>query len=127
MKRSARLLSTVIALLASAGLVGIGMVSFYDQTAKVRPVVPPFDIFWCEKNEDCVIVDRIGCCECEGGGAQGAINKWHTDDLRLFLKSACRPAPVCVQIDLCRHDLAPLCDDHRCQVVTGAEKVTTNK
>lgn len=109
--------ATVTALLASAALLGLGLMSFQREAAALRPVVLPFDTFWCAKDEDCVRVDRIGCCPCSEGGAQGAVTRWHTDELRLFLKSACRPRPVCVQLDLCRHDVKAVCDESTCRLV----------
>ncbi len=109
--------ATVAALLASATLLGIGMMSFTQSTAAVKPVVLPFDTFWCAKDDDCKIVERIGCCPCSEGGAQGAVTKWHTDELRLFLKKACRPRPVCIQLDLCRNDMKAVCEEHTCRIV----------
>lgn len=108
---------TIAALLTSAALLGFGVLTFEHGTGAVKPVVLPFDTFWCAKDDDCKIVDRIGCCPCSEGGAQGAVTKWHTDDLRLFLKSACRPRPVCVQLDLCRNDVKAICEDHACRLV----------
>ena len=111
------IVATVAALLATAALLGIGLMSFHHGTAATKPVVLPFDSFWCAGDEDCTVVERIGCCPCAEGGAQGAVTKWHTDELRLFLKSACRPRPVCVQLDLCRHDVKAICEDHTCRLV----------
>lgn len=117
-----RLLATVLALLATAVLLGLGVATFHHGTATTKPVVLPFDLFWCAKDDDCVIVERIGCCDCDQGGAQGAVTKWHADELRLFLKSACRPRPVCVQLDLCRHDVKAVCEDHACRMVPDRTK-----
>lgn len=108
---------TVFALLATAAMLGLGIKSFHHGTAATKPVVLPFDSFWCGKDDDCKVVERIGCCPCSEGGAQGAVTKWHTDELRLFLKSACRPRPVCIQLDLCRHDVKAICEDHACRLV----------
>jgi hypothetical protein len=109
--------ATVAALLATALLLGIGLMSFHHETAATKPVVLPFDTFWCGSDEDCRIVKRIGCCPCSEGGAQGAVTKWRTDELRLFLKSACRPRPVCIQLDLCRHDVKAICEDNACRLI----------
>ncbi len=106
------------AMCASALLVAVGVRSFVARTGDTTPAVPPYDLFWCSKDEDCIRVDQVGCCECEQSGGQGAITKWHRDDLRLFLKGACRGKPVCVQIDTCRYDLQPRCEDHRCRLGT---------
>lgn len=108
---------TVAALLASAALLGLGVMSFHHGTAAVKPVILPFDTFWCATDDDCTVVERIGCCPCSEGGAQGAVTKWHTDELRHFLKSACRPRPVCVQLDLCRNDVKAVCEDRACRLV----------
>lgn len=119
--------ATVAALLATAALLGVGLMSFHHGTAATKPVVLPFDSFWCAGDEDCKVVERIGCCPCSEGGAQGAVTKWHTDDLRLFLKSACRPRPVCVQLDLCRHDVKAVCEDHACRLVPDPSRRGTPK
>jgi hypothetical protein len=111
----------VLVLLLTAVLVALGMVSFHEGTARSRPVVPPFDLFWCEKDDDCIAVRRIGCCSCRQGGGQAAITRWHADDLRQFLKSACRPEQVCVQVDACRSDLHPRCVDRQCRLLYGNE------
>lgn len=111
------LAATIVALLASAALLGAGLMSFHHGTAATKPVILPFDSFWCAKDEDCKVVQRIGCCPCSQGGAQGAVNLWHTNDLRLFLKSACRPRPVCVALNLCRKDVRAVCEDHKCRLV----------
>jgi hypothetical protein len=116
--------ASVGALLASALLLGIGMMSFHDGAAATKPVVLPFDSFWCATNDDCSVVERIGCCPCSEGGAQGAVTKWHRDDLRLFLKSACRPRPVCVQLDLCRSDVKAICEDRACRLVPDPARRT---
>jgi len=112
----------LLALLASALLVFFGVFSFKEKTARIKPVVPPYDIFWCSTDEQCSVVDRIGCCPCSQGGAQAAVTKWHRDELRVFLKSACKPPPVCVQLDLCRPDARARCVKHRCTVVYEGKK-----
>ena len=117
MIRQENLAGTIVALLTSAVLLGLGLVSFHHGTAATKPVVLPFDSFWCAKDDDCAIVERIGCCSCSEGGAQGAVTKWHTNELRLFLKSACRPRPVCIQLDLCRTDVKAVCDRHTCRLI----------
>jgi len=105
---------TVAALLLAAAFVALGVRSFHEGTARTRPVVLPFEVFWCAKDEDCTVVDRIGCCSCSEGGAQAAITEWRRDELRRFLKRACQPGHVCIQIDVCRSDVVPRCVDRRC-------------
>ncbi len=109
-----RAVPTVAALLATALLVALGIVSFYDGTAQTRPVVLPFEIFWCAKDADCAVVDRIGCCACSQGGAQAAVTSWRRDELRRFLKSACASRHVCIQVDVCRSDVSARCRDRQC-------------
>lgn len=111
-----RLSILIPALLASAIIVVIGLRSFHTETGRTRPVVLPFEVFWCEKDADCSVVDRIGCCLCSEGGAQAAVTEWRRDDLRRFLKKACRPAQVCVQVDLCDASLVARCVDRQCQL-----------
>ncbi|MFQ5352160.1 MAG: hypothetical protein ACE5D3_03700 [Candidatus Binatia bacterium] len=102
--------------LVTAVMVLLGTFAFHEQTADSKPVVPPYDIFWCSKDEHCAVVDRIGCCPCDQGGAQAAVTTWHRDNLRRFLKSACRPQQVCVQVDLCRSRLEARCVDRKCRI-----------
>lgn len=113
-------LAIVLALLASAVVVGVGMMSFHQETAVTRPVVFPWDMFWCKADEDCVAVDRIGCCPCQQGGGQAAITRWHEDNLRRFLKGACHRQQVCVQVDVCRRDLQPRCVERQCTLVSSS-------
>jgi len=114
-----RAVAIVLALLASATLVVLGIRSFHRGTARSRPVVLPFEVFWCGKDQDCAVVDRIGCCACSEGGSQAAVTRWRRDDLRRFLKRACGPEQVCVQVDLCRSKLRARCVDRRCRLVEG--------
>lgn len=112
-----RPLGVIAALLASAVLVALGVRSFHDETALTRPLVLPFEVFWCAADDDCTIVDRIGCCSCSEGGAQASVTAWRTDDLRRFLKRACDSEQVCIQVDLCRTDLRARCKKRRCVAV----------
>lgn len=98
----------------AAGLVALGTMSFHSGTAKSRPVVLPFEVFWCKSDADCSIVDGVGCCDCSQGGAQVAITDWRRDDLRRFLKRACPEEQVCVQVDTCRSHLHAACRHRRC-------------
>ncbi len=111
-----RVLALLVALFTTVLFVGLGVVRFHEETATHRPVVPPYEIFWCQTDEDCAVVDRMGCCSCREGGAHAAVTKWRRDDLEDFLEGACRPmsAQVCVQVDLCRRDLVAKCEDRRC-------------
>ena len=119
----ARHIMLVAALLVSSVLVLLGVKSFHDETIQIRSVVPPYDLFWCSKDDDCSVVDQIGCCSCAQGGAQAAVTKWHRDDLEDFLEGACRPAKeqVCVEIDLCRTDLVARCVGRRCRLAFEEE------
>ena len=119
-----RQISLLIALFLTTVFLVLGVQQFYDETATYRPVVPPYDFFWCAKDEDCAIVDQIGCCSCREGGAQAAITSWRQDDLRRFLKTACKPrsTQVCVQLDLCREKGRVRCADRRCRLFFDEEK-----
>jgi len=112
---------TPLMLIVAAGLVTavmlvLGTRSFYEKTAELKPVILPYDIFWCAKDDHCEVVDQVGCCPCEQGGAQAAVTSWHRDDLRRFIKGACREEPVCVQMDLCRADADAVCKERRCTI-----------
>lgn len=117
MKRTA----PVVALLATAVLVTLGVRSFSAGTARTRPVVLPFEVLWCAKDEDCAVVSRIGCCSCREGGAQAAITSWRRDELRRFLKQACGRNQVCIQVDVCRSDVRARCVDRRCTLALRDE------
>lgn len=110
-------LAIVLSLLASAALVGVGLMSFHQQAATTRPVVFPWDIFWCNSDDDCLVVDKIGCCDCRQGGGQAAVTRTHADQLRRFLRHACRGKQTCVQVDVCRKDLEPRCVARQCTLV----------
>ena len=114
--RFSRQIGLLAALLASAGFLVLGLVQFHGKTATQRPVVPPYKLFWCQTDEDCAVVNQIGCCPCEQGGAQAAVTKWHRDDLEDFLEGACQEQQVCVQINLCREDAKAKCVDRRCRI-----------
>ena len=109
----------VTALIVSATLVFVGLYTFEEETVRSRRVVPPYDIFWCAEDADCMVVDQAGCCPCEEGGGQTAITRWHKDDLRRFVKKACRPwdKQVCVQIDTCSERTEARCEKRRCRLV----------
>ncbi len=113
----------VVAMMCSAALVGVAMFTFHEETVSSRPAVIPYDFFWCAEDDHCVVVDKIGCCSCEQGGAQVAVNSWHRDDLRRFLKKACRPhdKQVCIQMDLCRDEFIARCVERRCRLVVAGE------
>jgi hypothetical protein len=117
---------TILALLTSAGMVALGLMSFHSGTAQTRPLVLPFEIFWCANDDDCTVVDRIGCCPCSQGGAQTAITSWRQADLRRFLRRACVPDQPCIQVDLCRADLRARCRDRRCVLEPDADAARAN-
>jgi len=114
-----RVVAWLVALFVTAFLLIIGLARFRHETATYRPVVPPYDLFWCQTNNDCTVVDRIGCCSCREGGAQAAITRWRRDELAEFLEGACKhmDQQVCVQIDLCHKKLKAVCADRRCRLV----------
>ncbi len=114
-------LAIILALLTSAAFVGVGLMSFNQQTAKTRPIVFPWDVFWCNADDDCLTVDKIGCCGCWQGGGQAAVSSTHANKLRRFLKHACHGKQACVQIDLCRKDLEPRCIARQCTLVSANE------
>jgi len=116
-----RMTMGVLALIASAILVALGVRSFNRGMARTRPVVLPFEVFWCAKDEDCAVVNRIGCCRCTQGGGQAAVTRWRRDDLRRFLKRACDRDQVCVQVNVCRPDLVARCVKRRCTLAESHE------
>ena len=114
-------LAIVLALLTSAAFVGVGLMSFHQETAKTRPIVFPWDVFWCNSDDDCLRVEKIGCCGCWQGGGQAAVSRTHADHLRRFLKRACYGKQACVDVDVCRQDLEPRCVARQCTLIAVNE------
>lgn len=111
-------LAIILALLTSAAFVGLGLMSFHQEAAKIRPIVFPWDIFWCDSDDDCLVVDKIGCCGCSQGGGQAAVSHTHAAELRRFLRHACHGQQACVAIDVCRKDLQSRCVARQCTLVS---------
>ena len=106
--------ATVAAILLSGACLALAFVSLADNGMRIDRVDLPEEIARCAGDADCVLVDRIGCCACQSGGARWAINKDAGDALRRFLKHTCRASGTCVQVNACRDDLAPSCVDQHC-------------
>ena len=106
--------ATVAACGLTVLLVALAFCSLEPDRLHAKRIDVPPDVLRCTVDTDCVLVDRIGCCPCRSGGAHWAVNKDGQDILRRFLKRACRPATVCVQVNTCRDDLAPACVDGLC-------------
>jgi len=108
--------ATISAVVLSAMLVAVALFSLEPDTLHAKRVDVPPEVIRCAADAECMIVDRIGCCPCRSGGARWAINRDAEQTLRRFLKRACRPSAVCVQLNTCRDDLMPACVDGRCIV-----------
>ena len=106
--------ATLLTFALSGLLVALALVSLDDGKVRVTRLPLPVDLQRCTRDADCTLVDKLGCCACESGGARGAINGNQTDALRRFLKHACRRRGVCVRIDTCQDDLVPACVEGRC-------------
>ena len=106
--------ATIAAFLLSAGLLGLAVISQDDGKIHLERMAMPEQIQRCTADADCTLVDKISCCDCQSGGAQGAINSTQQDALRRFLKVACRHRAVCVRVDTCQRDLVPACSAGRC-------------
>jgi hypothetical protein len=106
--------ATIAALLLSAGLLGLAVISQDDGKIHLERKAMPEQIQRCTADADCTLVDKISCCDCQSGGAQGAINSTQQDAFRRFLKVACRHHAVCVRVDTCQRDLVPACSAGRC-------------
>ena len=106
-------------LFLAVAAVGFVLTSFYRETSRTTTFVIPADITACESDDDCGVVDQIGCCPCEAGGGQGAINKRMRPRLKGFLRRACGQRPACVLVRACRTDLRPVCVDGGCALTVG--------
>src|SRR5713226_587380 len=91
--------ATIVALLLSAGLLGLAVISQDDGKIHLERMPMPEQIQRCTADADCTLVDQISCCACQSGGARGAINSTQQDALLRFLKVACRRRAVCVRVD----------------------------
>jgi len=108
--------ATVAACGLTVLLVFVALCSLEPDRLHARRLDVPSDVLGCKADAECVLVDRIGCCSCRSGGARWAVNKDAQDILRRFLKRTCRRSTICVQVNTCRDDLAPVCMDGRCAV-----------
>ena len=118
-RRSRRIrvvLATLGAFVLSALCVTAAFWPTETESPRRRRVPLPAEIVACAADTDCVVVDRIGCCTCQTGGAQWAVNATQADTLRRFLKHSCKNRPACLQIDACRRDLRAVCRTATCAV-----------
>ena len=97
---------------------------FYRNTARTRTLVLPFDVAACDADDDCGLTNQIGCCPCEAGGGQGAVNPHMRSLLKDFIRHACQRRTACIEVSACRTDLQPRCRDHRCVLLSPTDLVT---
>lgn len=114
--QKAQLVLLIVLLAAMAGIVGI-LAQFYQDTAELRTLVVPGDVFACHRDDDCGLANHVACCPCEASGGQAAVNKLKREQLKTFLQAACTEAVPCVEVDTCRDDVRPRCADDRCSLV----------
>ncbi len=107
-------LATIGAFGISGVFVALALVPPEEATLHIQRVTLPPAIEKCATDADCVLVDRIGCCECKSGGARWAINGAQRDELRRFLKRSCGRRAVCLRLDTCEDDLVPACAAGHC-------------
>ena len=100
-------------------------VGFYRRTARTRTLVLPFDVAACDDDSECGLVNQIGCCPCEAGGGQGAVNPHMRGLLKDFLHHACRQRTACIEVSTCRTDLEPHCRDHECVLLGPTEQAAS--
>jgi len=109
-------LAFVVAVSLSGACIWVGLRPPDDGVRKKHKAEFPPAVLACTADEDCQLVERIGCCSCSASGAQWAINREQTDTIRRFLKKACGLKAPCVQMDACRPDLVPACIEGQCAV-----------
>lgn len=76
----------------------------------------------CQGDSDCVVVDRIGCCPCNMGGQQGAINQGKGAQLFSQLEACCMVA--CPAVVLCESNLVAVCQHGTCMLATATATPT---
>ena len=47
------------------------------------------DMTRCAVDEDCVVLDQVGCCGCTGGGYEGTVNHLMVDQLQSCIYERC--------------------------------------
>ena len=109
-----RLVASLLALSLSGLCIWAGLRPPDEGVQKKRKEALPPAVSACTADDDCLLVDRIGCCGCQASGAQWAINREQTDQLRRFIKHSCGLKAPCVQLDSCRSDLVPVCIKGQC-------------
>ncbi len=96
-----------------------------DSERKFNPESKPedseekFDIDFkeCSVDSDCFLVNE-GCCPCNSGGTQIAINKLYTDEWEEKLN--CSEDVACIMMYNCKPNISPACVSGKC-VVKGGE------
>ena len=104
----------LITLFAALLVVGFLLTSFYRETARTTTFVLPPDVTDCDEDGDCGVMEQIGCCPCDAGGGQGAINTRMRARLKGFLQRACGHKVACVDVATCRPDLEAVCAGGSC-------------
>ena len=107
-------------------LLGVVLNFFNRETGRTKTFVLPPDISRCKHDSDCALSNQIGCCPCEAGGGQGAVNGRMRPRLKEFLRKACGERATCLALVTCRDDLRPVCRAKRCTLLmpdsaTGGE------
>src|SRR5205814_3985402 len=92
----------LVTLFAALVIVGLLLSAFYRETAHTTTFVIPPDVTDCDQDGDCGVIERIGCCPCDAGGGQGAINRQMRARLEGFLRRACGQTATCVGVATCR-------------------------
>ena len=111
----------VVTFVLFGAIMGV-LTGFYRRTARTRTLVLPFDVAACDDDGDCGLVNQIGCCACEAGGGQGAVNPHMRGLLKDFIRHACRERTACIEVSTCRTDLEPYCRDHECVLLSPVER-----
>lgn len=113
--------TTILAVLLLT--IGLGwMVVLFERSGhKARTITLPHDLQYCDEDEECGIVNQIGCCPCEFGGTQGTVNRDNRMRLKAFLRQACSSGVACIDIASCRDDLRAVCKRHRCRLALPSE------
>ncbi len=76
----------------------------------------------CQADSDCIVVDRIGCCPCNMGGQQGAINQGKEAEFFSQLEACC--SVVCPAVVLCESNLVAACQHGTCNLATVTATAT---
>jgi len=81
----------------------------------------------CQQNSDCVAVQQDGCCGCNSGGENIAINKEFLEEYNKETKKECKNIDCIAVISKhpsCRETTIPVCHNNKCELAVRKDYST---